>query len=40
MGFLIQKLSFFGFDVQIWMLIVVFLIAAFIVYIWRTRDKV
>jgi len=37
--FLIQKSSFFGFDVQNWMLIVVFLVAAFIVFVWRSRDK-
>jgi hypothetical protein len=39
-AFLIQKSSFFGFEVQNWMLIVLFLIAAFIVFAWRTRDKV
>jgi hypothetical protein len=39
-GFLIQQFSFFGFEVQNWMLIVVFLIAAFAVYVWQTRDKV
>jgi hypothetical protein len=39
-GFLIQKFSFFGFEAQNWMLIVLFLIAAFIVFAWRTRDKI
>ena len=38
--FLIQKSSFFGFGVQNWMLIVLFLVAAFIVFGWRSRDKV
>ena len=39
-AFLIQKSSFFGFDVQNWMLIVLFLIAASIVFFWKNRDKV
>jgi hypothetical protein len=38
--FLIQKSSFFGFEVQNWMLIALFFVVAFIVFVWRTRDKV
>jgi hypothetical protein len=38
--FLIQEFSLFGFEGQNWMLIVVFLVAAFVTFVWRTRDKV
>jgi hypothetical protein len=34
---LIQKFSFFGIEGQIWMLLVAFLIAAFVVVSWRMR---
>jgi len=37
--FLIQPFSFFGFEAQNWMLIVFFLIVAFIFFVWRTRDR-
>jgi hypothetical protein len=38
--FLIQGFTVLGFEVQNWMLIVVGLIAAYILFVWRTRDRV
>ena len=40
MQFLIQGFTVLGFEVQNWMLIVVGLIAAYILFVWRTRDRV
>jgi hypothetical protein len=38
--FLVEGFTFLGFDVQNWMLVVVGLIAAFIFFVWKTRDRV
>jgi hypothetical protein len=38
--FLIQGFTVLGFEVQNWMLIVVGLIAAYILFVWKTRDRV
>ena len=40
MQFLIQGFTVLGFEVQNWMLIVVGLIAAFILFVWKTRDRI
>jgi disulfide bond formation protein DsbB len=37
--FLVEPFSFFGFEGQNWMLIVFFLVVAFVVLVWRTRDR-
>jgi hypothetical protein len=37
--FLIGHFTFLGFDGQYWMIIVAALIAAFVVFAWRTRDR-
>jgi hypothetical protein len=37
---LVEHFSFLGFEGQNWMLIVVGLIAAFIFFVWKTRDRV
>jgi hypothetical protein len=37
--FLVEHFTFLGFEGQNWMLIVVGLIAAFIVFVWKTRDR-
>jgi hypothetical protein len=37
--FLIEKFDFFGFELQYWMLIVVFLVIGFTVFVWKTRDR-
>jgi hypothetical protein len=37
--FLIQPFRFFGIEGQNWMLIVFFLVVAFVLYVWRTRDR-
>ena len=39
MQFLIEHFTFLGFEGQNWMLIVVGLIAAFIFFVWNTRDR-
>jgi hypothetical protein len=38
--FLIQSFTVLGFEVQNWMLIVVGLIAAYILFVWKTRDRI
>jgi len=38
--FLVEHFTFLGFEVQNWMLIVVFLTLAFVLFAWRTRDRV
>jgi hypothetical protein len=38
--FLIEHFTFLGFEGQYWMLIVVALIAAFIFFVWKTRDRI
>lgn len=38
--FLVKNFSVLGFEVQNWMLIVVVLIAIFIFFVWKTRDRV
>jgi H+/gluconate symporter-like permease len=38
--FLIAHFNLFGFDGQNWMLIVAGLIAAFVLFAWKTRDRV
>ena len=40
MQFLIEGFTVLGFEVQNWMLIVVGLIAAFILFVWKTRDRI
>jgi hypothetical protein len=37
--FLIERFNFLGFEGQNWMLIVLGLIAVFIFYVWKTRDR-
>jgi hypothetical protein len=37
--FLIEHFTFLGFEVQNWMLIVIGLIAVFIFFVWKTRDR-
>jgi putative solute:sodium symporter small subunit len=37
--FLVQKFSIFGFDGQYWMLAGAVVVAVFIVFVWRTRDR-
>jgi hypothetical protein len=38
--FLIEGFTVLGFEVQNWMLIVVGVIAAFILFVWKTRDRI
>jgi len=38
--FLVEHFTFLGFKGQYWMLIVVGLIAAFVFFVWKTRDRV
>jgi len=38
--FLIEHFTFLGFEGQNWMLILVGLIAAFILFVWITRDRI
>jgi hypothetical protein len=38
--FLVQEFSLFGFKVQNWMLIVLLLVIAFMLFAWGTRSKV
>jgi hypothetical protein len=38
--FLIEHFTVLGFEVQNWMLIVVGMIAAFILFVWKTRDRI
>jgi len=37
--FLVGHFTFLGLEVQNWMLIVIGLIAAFILFVWQTRDR-
>jgi hypothetical protein len=37
--FLIEHFTFLGFEGQNWMLIVVGVIAVFIFFVWKTRDR-
>jgi len=37
--FLIGHFNLFGFDGQNWMLIVAGLVAAFVIFVWNTRDR-
>jgi hypothetical protein len=37
--FLIEHFTFLGFEIQNWMLIVVGVIAVFILFIWKARDR-
>jgi hypothetical protein len=37
--FLVRTFSIFGFDAQIWMLIVAFLIAAFVAFAWWSGSR-
>jgi hypothetical protein len=37
--FLIEGFTVLGFEVQNWMLIMVGLIAVFILFVWKTRDR-
>jgi hypothetical protein len=38
--FLVERFTFLGFVGQNWMLIVVAVIAAYIFFVWRTRDRI
>jgi hypothetical protein len=38
--FLIQSFTILGFEVQNWMLIVVGMIAAYTLFVWKTRDRI
>ncbi len=40
MQFLIEHFTVLGFEVQNWMLIVVGLIAAYILFVWKARDRI
>jgi hypothetical protein len=37
--FLIEHFTVLGFEIQNWMLIVLAMIAAFILFVWKTRDR-
>jgi hypothetical protein len=37
--FLIEHFTVLGFEIQNWMLIVLGMIAAFILFVWKTRDR-
>jgi hypothetical protein len=37
--FLIEHFTILGFEVQNWMLIVIGLVAAFVIFVWKTRDR-
>ncbi|MET4196745.1 putative membrane protein [Bradyrhizobium sp. LA8.1] len=39
MDFLIQRFSVFGIDAQYWMLAGAAVVAIFIIFAWRTRDR-
>ncbi|MGY3239815.1 putative solute:sodium symporter small subunit [Bradyrhizobium sp. USDA 4448] len=39
MDFLVQKFNVFGVDVQYWMLAGAVVVAIFIIFAWRTRDR-
>jgi hypothetical protein len=38
--FLIEHFTLLGFEVQNWMLIVIGMIAAFVLFVWKTRDRI
>jgi hypothetical protein len=38
--FLIERFTFLGFEVQNWMLVVVGLIAAYMLLVWMSRDRI
>jgi hypothetical protein len=38
--FLVGHFTFLGFEGQNWMLVVAGLIAAFVFYVWKTRDRI
>jgi hypothetical protein len=38
--FLIEHFTVLGFEIQNWMLIVVGVIAAYVLFVWKTRDRV
>jgi hypothetical protein len=38
--FLVEHFTLLGFEIQNWMLIVVGVIVAFSLFVWRTRDRV
>jgi hypothetical protein len=38
--FLIERFTFLGFDFQNWMLIAIGLMAAFIFFVWKTRNRI
>ncbi|MDR3485592.1 MAG: hypothetical protein P4M05_11870 [Bradyrhizobium sp.] len=40
MQFLIEHFTVLGFEVQNWMLIVVGLIAAYVLFVWKGRDRI
>lgn len=39
MHFLIEHFTFLGFEFQNWMLIVIVLIAVFLFFVWKARDR-
>jgi hypothetical protein len=38
--FLVERFTFLGFEGQNWMLILIGVVAAFLFFVWRTRDRV
>jgi hypothetical protein len=38
--FLVERFTFLGFDGQNWMLILIGVVAAFLFFVWKTRDRV
>ena len=40
MQFLVERFTLFGFEGQNWMLILIGVVAAFLFFVWKTRDRV
>ena len=38
--FLVERFTFLGFEGQNWMLILIGVVAAFLFFVWKTRDRV
>jgi nitrate reductase NapE component len=40
MHFLVKHFTFLGFEIQLWMLIAVGLVIAFVFFAWRTQNRI
>ena len=40
MQFLVERFTFLGIEGQNWMLILIGVIAVFLIFVWKTRDRV